>query len=138
MGKHEDGYLSFDVPRDWDDRTIVAYSAPKREDGTRAASVVVTHRKHQGSIDELVADCMRLTSRRLPGFLFRGRQDRVVGDRPAVALSFASATDERRLAIIPLRPDLAALVLMTARAKDAPSMAPLFDRILASVQLPEG
>ena len=41
MPRHHDALVSFDVPRDWDDRTIIAYRAPVEGEG-RAPNLVMT------------------------------------------------------------------------------------------------
>ncbi|HHH10481.1 MAG TPA: DUF1795 domain-containing protein [Sorangium sp.] len=133
MGKHQDGYVSFDVPRDWDERTVVTYAAPKRADGTSAARVVVTHRKHDGALAALVTNYLRVSATQLPGFVLRERQPITLAGRVAISASFASDGYERRLLAVPVRPDLAALIVLTAREQDAAAMAPLFERMLSSI-----
>lgn len=141
MPRHEDQLVSFDVPRDWVDRTVVAYAAPPKE-GTRAAANLVMTRDEIPEDEELedyVARQVANLGDHLKGFLLEARDDDVVSGRPAVVLTFGSSGADgplaQRLTIVALPGRRVLSFTMTAPVRDAAQVVALFDRIISSVAI---
>jgi hypothetical protein len=140
MPRHIDKRISFDVPRDWEDRTMVAYAAAENSDGARA-NLVVTHTtlpddhdlqsyaRHQ--LDEL-AD-------RLDGFVLRNSVNEELAGRPAIVHSFgcegSEVALEQKLIMTQLPERVVVSVTLTAPRSDAAQLRPLFDRILSTMKI---
>ena len=143
MPRHEEKDVSFDVPRHWDDRSIVAFAAPPQAGQSVAGNLVMT-RDTLGERETLgdYAD-RQLTelTRRLDGFELHRREEVTLGGAPAVALRFASRASsgplEQRLVVVAApRRGVLCFTATTGKA-DAEQNDPLFDRILGSVRFPE-
>jgi hypothetical protein len=144
MARHRDAFVSFDVPRDWHDQSIVVYAAP-RADGDGGGATVVVTRDHLADGDDLEAYADRqldVLARRLSGFVLRSAADTTVDGRPAITTAFTSDGPDgvvaQRLTVAALAGRGVVAVTMTAPAADAAQLAPLFDRMLASLRLEEG
>ena len=90
MARYESHDLSFDVPRDWVDRSVVAYAAPLPPGHAIAPNVVMT-RDQLGPGETLRAYADRQLvelARRLDGFNLASRDERTFGASPAVELQF--------------------------------------------------
>jgi hypothetical protein len=141
MPRYEDDALQFDLPRDWQDRTIVAYAAPLRPGQERTSNLVMT-REELGQTDTLASyvdrHVQQLTER-LEGFELIGRESRPLGQRPAVALRIRSGEEksklEQLLVMVELPRRVVASFTMTAPDEDAEQMLPLFERILGTVRV---
>jgi hypothetical protein len=140
MPRHVDPLLSFDVPRDWQDRTVVAYAAPGA-DGATAANLVMTRDELDEDEDfEGYADRqLAALAQRLKGFALEKRAKLEIGGRPAIGLSFVSRGANgmlvQRLTIVALPDRKIAAFTTTVPERDAEQLDPLFDHILASVRL---
>src|SRR4051794_20442482 len=92
MPRHAQGNLSFDVPRHWEDKTIVAFSAPARPSQSTSASFVMT-RDTLADSDTLASYAdhqLAELSRRVDGFeLVEKRESAIAGAR-AFSLRFTS------------------------------------------------
>ena len=89
MPRHHDPLVSFDVPRDWQSRTIIAYRAPREGDGP-APNVVVT-RDRLRDAEDLVGYAERQVEaleREIDGFVLRGSAEVAVDGHPAIAIAF--------------------------------------------------
>ena len=141
MPRYQDDTLQFDVPRDWQDRTIVAYAAPPRPEQERTANVVMT-REELGEGDTLASYVDRHVQQlgeRLEGFELVERQSRQLSERPAVTLHIRSGEEdamlEQQLALVELPRRVVASFTMTVPDEDAEQMLPLFERILSTVRV---
>ena len=138
MAQHQDDIIRFDVPRDWDNRTVVAYAAPKRKDGTSPANIVVRRQHHDGTLQQLVDQRVRALAARTHGFMLRGQRAMQLDGREGLSVSYCTEDAEKRMVVMPVSPGMAVIVTLSANTQDAPSMAPLFERILSSVALSAG
>jgi hypothetical protein len=144
MPRHDDPWVSFDVPRDWDNRTIIAYAAPASADGTSTANLVMT-RDCLRDDEDLVAYAERhldTLSGRMKGFSLLDSKDEQVGGRPALTVSFSSkGADEpliQRLTMVALADRAVVSFTLTAPESQLDQLAPLFERILSSVSFAHG
>ena len=142
MPRHEQRDVSFDVPRHWDDKTLVAFAAPARAGQNAAASLVMT-RDTLGDHDTLAGYADRQLAelaRRVDGFELIGRQEVTLGGLAGVAMRFAcdasSGPLEQRLVVVEGRRRSLFCFTATTPKADAAQNGPLFDRILASVRFP--
>jgi len=143
MARYESHDLSFDVPRDWVDRSVVAYAAPLPPGHAIAPNVVMT-RDQLGPGETLRAYADRQLvelARRLDGFKLGSRDERTFGASQAVELRFewqspSGPLDQRLLMIgVPGRAVLS--LTATTPEEDAGRMVTAFDRIFASIDLPQ-
>src|SRR5690242_16829968 len=92
MPRHQQGNVSFEVPRHWEDRTIVAFAAPSRPGQSTAASFVMTRDSLQDS-DTLASYADRQLaelSKRVDGFELVEKRETVAGGARAFSLRFTS------------------------------------------------
>lgn len=144
MPRHTQGNLSFDVPRHWEDKTIVAFAAPARPGQSTSASFVMT-RDSLGDADTLASYADRQLaelSQRVDGFeLIEKREAPVAGAR-AFSLRFTSKALAgpliQRLVVIEDRRRSVVCLTATAPRADAAQLEPLFDRMLAGVRFSQG
>lgn len=140
MPRHQQGNVTFEVPRHWDDKTIVAFSAPSRPGQSTAASFVMTRDTLQDA-DTLATYADRQLaelSKRVDGFeLIEKRELQVAGAR-AVSLRFTSKALagplSQRLVIVEDRRRAVVCFTATAPRADAAQMDPLFDRMITGVR----
>jgi hypothetical protein len=142
MSRHESRDVSFDVPRHWEDRTMVAFAAPPRQGQGTAPNFVMTRDVLAGD-DTLAGYADRQLaelSKRLTNFELVERRERTLGGVAAIELHFtwsASAGDiEQRLAMALGRRRTVFCFNATAAKADADQMNPLFERILSTVRFP--
>jgi hypothetical protein len=138
MPQHQDTLVSFDVPRDWEDRTIIAYRAPVQGDG-RAPNLVMT-RDRLADEEDFASYVERQVSelaKQLKGFRLLGSKDDQVGGRDAISLSFTTSSPDgvlvQRLTIVPIGRARIASFTLTAPESEIARVAALFERILTSV-----
>lgn len=143
MSRYENPDISFDYPRDWEDRSVIAFAAPAEPDKT-ATNVVVTRDKlAEGEEVKQYADRQIVQmSKSLDAFALIERRDFQKDGIGVVELRFAwrgsAGALVQRLVMIPLKDGrLINLTCTTSRA-DAQEFAPTFDRILASVRVTDG
>jgi hypothetical protein len=141
MPRYQDEIISFDVPRDWEDRTIVVFAAPSRPGLSRTSNVVMTReplRESEG-LGAYADRQLAQLSESLDGFELLGREERRVAERAAVTMRIhagpANARFEQHLTLLELPGRVIATLTMTVPVDDAPQMAPLYDRILSTVRL---
>lgn len=141
MPRHQQGNVSFEVPRHWEDRTIVAFSAPARPGQSTAASFVMT-RDALTPEDTLASYADRQLSelsRRVDGFELVERRDLQVAGARAVALRFTGKAMAgplvQRLVVVEDRRRGVVCFTATAPKADAAQLEPLFDRMIAGVRL---
>jgi len=137
MPRHEDATVSFDVPRLWDDRTIVAYRAPTDGDAV-APNVVVTREQLPPDADFVTFADNQVdeVARQLDGFVLHGTRELQVDGLPAVAVGFTSEDQgelvAQRMTMVQLPGSRVITITMTAAQADLAQVAPLFERILGS------
>jgi len=142
MSRYESKDVSFDVPRHWEDRTMVAFAAAPRPGQTTAPNVVMTRDALSG--EETLASYAdkQLTElgKRLEAFELVSRNERTLGGVPAIELHFTwkgqNGALEQRLAMALGRRRTVFCFNATAAKVDADQMNPLFDRILSTVRFP--
>jgi len=144
MPRHEDPLVSFDVPRQWDNKTIIAYSAPSVDGADATANLVMTRDRLRDDEDlRAYADRhLEQLAKRMPGFALVGSGDDPVDDRPAISASFSSDTRDggltQRLVMVLLPDRVVASFTLTSPRKDMGQLAPLFERILSTVKFAGG
>ena len=144
MPRFQDEQLQFDVPRDWVDRTIVAFAEPARPTAAPTSNVVMTRETladgvtRAAYVDQHLADL----EQRAEQLELLGRESRQVGGRPATILQLRSGSGparvEQRLVMVQLPGRMVATITMTMPEPDVAQMAPLFDRILTTVRIESG
>jgi hypothetical protein len=140
MPRYEHSDVSFDVPRDWEDRSIVAFAAPSKPGQTTAANVVMTrdslapHEDIRGYGDRQLVEL----AKRLENFHLHQRQEITLGGLPAVELRFAwkgqNGPLEQRLVFVAGRKPLVMSFTATMAKSEATRLNPVFDRIFASMK----
>lgn len=144
MPRHEQRDISFDVPRHWDDKTIVAYAAPAQPGQAVAANLVMTRDSlRDGETLAQYADRqLAEMAKRLDGFELAGREETTLGGSPAVVIRFTSRAVSgplaQRLVMIQGRRRGVYCLTATCAQADAAQNEPLFDRILGTLRFPAG
>lgn len=140
MTQHRDPLVRFDVPRDWEDRSIVAYRAPRTGDGL-APNLVVT-RDRMLPDDDLASYAerhLRNLAGELDGFRLENTADVTVDGHEGVLVGFTSRAGDHRLAqrmtLVALPDGQVVTVTMTAAQGELGQLAPLFERIQSSLRL---
>lgn len=142
MPRFEDETIKFDVPRDWQDRTIVAYAAPLRPDQETTANLVMTRQplRDDDTFESYVDRHLDQVAERMDAFEVLDSEERELGGRPAVSLRVytrsASGSFEQWLTLIELPERVVASFTMTAPEQDAEQLQPLFDHILSTIEVP--
>lgn len=139
--RYESKDVSFDVPRDWDEKTIVAFSAPLQPNSQVTSNVVLT-RDALGTSDTLAiySDKQLVElAKRLPGFDLSSRKDLTVSGQPAVELRFSwsgahGVIVEQRVMMIAQKKRLFNLTATAPRGEMA-KLEPIYDRIFNSLKL---
>src|SRR4051794_16408832 len=92
MPRHEQRDITFDVPRHWDDKTIVAYGAPAAPGQAVAANLVMTRDalREGESLGRYADRQLAEMAKRLDGFELGRRDDLTVGGAAAVSIRFAT------------------------------------------------
>jgi hypothetical protein len=140
MARHQDSRVSFDVPRDWEDRTVIAYAAPPQGDQRATSNVVVTRDRFPDDeeLESYVARQVESLEGRLKGFALNEMEETTVSERPAISLSFSSNGPngklEQRLTIVAMPDRAVTSFTMTAPASEAAQVGPLFDRMVSSIR----
>lgn len=142
MSRYESRDVIFDVPRHWDDRTLVAFAAPAKPGQATAPNMVMTRdtlgaeETIQSYADKQLAEL----SKRLEGFELDERKEMTLGGQPGVELRFSwvgsNGKLEQRLAMAQGRRRAVYCFNATMAKADADQMNPLFDRIMATIRFP--
>ena len=140
MPRHTDPLISFDVPRDWENRSIIAFAAPETDDGRGAANVVVTRdrlRDDQELIDYAERHLDELEAS-MEGFFLLNSIQEEVGGKTAFTMSFESDGPNgsliQRLTMVQLDGRVVVSFTLTAPAREVEQLSPLFDRMVASIE----
>ncbi|MFO0590535.1 MAG: DcrB-related protein [Polyangiaceae bacterium] len=143
MPRHQQGNVSFEVPRHWEDKTIVAFSAPARPGQSTSASFVMTRDSLTDS-DTLASYADRQLaelSQRVDGFELVDKKDTSVGGARAVQMRFTSKALAgpllQRLVVVEDKRRAVVCFTATAPKADAAQMEPLFDRMLSGIRFGE-
>ncbi len=136
--EHKD--ISFEIPRDWTDKSIVAYAAPPRPGQSTVANVVLTRDTLQaGETVRSYAD-RQLTelAKRLDSFALTERKESTIGAVPAIEVHFtwrgSSGPLVQRLVMLAKRKTVMSFTATASKA-EASALGPVFDRIFQSVKL---
>jgi hypothetical protein len=142
MSRYESRDVTFDVPRHWDDRTLVAFAAPAKPGQATAPNVVMTRdtlgpeETIQSYADKQLAEL----SKRLEGFELEERKEQTFGGQPGVELHFtwqgSAGKLEQRLAMAVGKRRTVFCFNATMAKADAEQMNPLFDRIMSTIKFP--
>jgi hypothetical protein len=142
MARHHDPLLSFDVPRDWVDRSEVRYEMPARTADEKSPGRAVLARDRLRADEDLRA----YVERRLAeiaaageGFVLRAVEPGAADQRPAVNMRYATVEDgvpcEHRALAVQLAEDVVATLTLSAARTELAQLEPLFDRMLSSVSV---
>jgi hypothetical protein len=142
MPRYEHADISFEVPRDWEDKCVGAFSAPTAPGQTVAPNVVCTRDKLNpgenlaGYVDRNLVELVQ----RLEKFSLQKRSDIMVGNLPAVELRFtwrgAKGLVDQRLVMIATGKRLVLSITSTAPRAAGVNMDPIMDRVLSTVKIP--
>jgi hypothetical protein len=142
MPRHEQPDVSFDVPRHWEDKTLVAYASPPKDGQATAANLVMTRDvlgERETLADYADRQLAELASR-LEGFELVRREETTLGGLPAIVLRFGSKAAAgpllQRLAVAEGRRRSVYCFTATTPKADAAQNDPLLDRILSTVRFP--
>jgi hypothetical protein len=139
MTQYEGKDLTFEVPDEWEDRSVVAYSAPTSRANPNAPNVVVTRDKLGNGEDAAKYANRQIgdLAKQLTGFRLLEQRDVVLGGVPAKELVFSWLGSRgrivQRLAMV-LQGSRVVNVTTTVPTADAAKMAPVFDRIMGSLR----
>ncbi|HZF51748.1 MAG TPA: DcrB-related protein [Polyangiaceae bacterium] len=142
MPRYEHPDVSFDVPRDWEDRSVAAFSAPLPPGKTTGPNVVLTRDKLEpGENLASYADRNLVElAQRLEKFSLVKRSDLTVSDLPAVELRFtwkgAGGLVDQRLVMCATGKRLVLNIASTAPRSAGVDMEATMNRILATVRIP--
>ena len=142
MSRFDSRDVVFDVPRHWEDKTLVAYAAPARPGQATAPNLVMT-RDMLGPSDTLDGYADRQLSelsKRLQDFELVARSERTLGGQPAQEIHFewlgqAGPLEQRMVIAMGRRRQIYCFTATAAKA-DAEQIEPLFERILSTVRFP--
>jgi hypothetical protein len=145
MARHRGPTLSFDYPRDWEDRTEVRYVAQTRRglegDVVPGRAALVTERL---ASDESLSGYVE---RRLaamasePGFVIREVREVRVEERPGLRVRYATVSDgaplEHHALFVGAKERHVATLTLSSPRSELAQNEPLFERMLASVRIGE-
>jgi hypothetical protein len=141
MARYQGADLSFDVPNDWDDKSIVAFSAPAKP-GTIVPNITLTRDKMKPE-ETLDAYCDRTIVdmvKNLAAFKLIGKEARKVGESPAVEIIFAwNGTSgkqvQQQMLIVSTGGKAVVGLNLTCDSNDAKKLQPIAERIFSSFNL---
>lgn len=141
MARYQDKDVRFDAPLDWEDRTIVSFSAPRRAEQPVTPNLVVTRDvldDPRVSLDAYAERQFVELARRLRELEFVDRKTTQVGGAPAIEFRFKQKSVlgllEQRM-IMFRKGDKQLTITTTVAASEAEQQDPLFDRIIATFDL---
>jgi len=142
MPRYEHADISFDVPRDWEDRSVAAFAAPPAPGQTTSPNVVCTRDKLQPG-ENLAAYADRNLvelAQRLEKFSLQKRSDITVSDLPAIELRFtwkgAKGLIDQRLIMCATGKRLVLSITSTSPRTAGVDMDAIMNRILSTVKIP--
>jgi hypothetical protein len=143
MPRYQNADLNFEVPSDWQDRTIVAFAAPAKPGRALAPNLVLT-RDPAGDKESVASYADRQLvefAKRLDDFDLQERRERTLGGLPAVEFEFTwnntlGVLQQRQVCVL-LGKRTVLNFTLSALQEDFPALEPAFNTILASVRFPE-
>jgi hypothetical protein len=141
MPRHTDPLCSFDVPRDWENKTIIAFSAPPAPGASDSIANLVVTRDRLRDDEDLVAYAERHLDdleRCMDGFALVGHKEEELDKRRALTISFTSRGSDgpltQRMTLVEVGDRVVASITCTLPERDLEQLAPLFERILSSLR----
>jgi hypothetical protein len=142
MPRYEHPDVSFEVPRDWEDRSVAAFSAPLPAGKKVGPNVVLTRDKLEpGENLASYADRNLVElAQRLEKFTLQKRSDVTVSDLPAIELRFTwkggTGLVDQRLVMCATGKRLVLSITSTVPRASGVDMEATMNRILASMKIP--
>jgi hypothetical protein len=142
MSRYESRDVTFDVPRHWEDRTLVAFAAPAKPGQATAPNMVMTRDTlgAEETIGSYADKQLTELSKRLEGFELDERKEDTFGGQPGVELRFtwqgSAGKLEQRLVMVAGRRRSVCCFNATMAKADAEQLNPLFDRIISTIKFP--
>lgn len=140
MARYEHDGVSFDVPRDWEDKCMAAFTAPIATGSKSAANVVMTRDtlKSGETLSSYTDKQLVDLAKQLTHFDLVGRTDTTLGGLPAVELRFSwkggvGFVEQRLVSLVTVNRKVLNFTATVPRAEVA-KLGPIFDRIFASVK----
>jgi hypothetical protein len=142
MQRYHHADVSFDVPADWQDRSVTVFVAPPEPGQKVEASVVVTREQVDGdeSVRRYADHQIVVLAKQLEDFCLLARIETTLGGRPAavVLYSWQSGQDVLRQRVVFVRGGQTMLTFTATAAQDQfLAVAPTFHAILESVRFPD-
>jgi hypothetical protein len=144
MPRFETSNVAFDVPRDWEDRSVTAFMAPmKPGQQGKVTNLVMTRDKLAPGEDlqRYVDRQFGEIKKHLDDFRLHQRVERPVGGLPGVELRFAWSGHggplEQRLLFVLGREQAVITFTATMPRGEGARQNPVFDRIFASITFPD-
>lgn len=144
MARYEHDGISMDVPRDWEDRSIAAFSMPVAPGARTTANIVMTRDTLKGkeTLASYADKQMVELAKKLDQFDLHERKETTLGGVPAVELRFGwkgvGGLVDQRLVMLATKDQKVLNFTATAPKGEADKLAPIFDRIFASVKVTAG
>jgi hypothetical protein len=138
MTRRAHGHLSVEVPDDWEDKSIVAFAAPRRPGKVVQPNIVVTRdRLPSGqNLQTYASRQLTVARKQLPHFTLKETRLANVGRQPAVVHRFTWDSDSGPLVqtqlIVAFDESIYSVTTSTPRGEDAKT-AEAFDRILSTL-----
>jgi hypothetical protein len=142
MPRYEHPDVSFEVPRDWDDRSVAAFAAPVPAGKKVGPTIVLTRDKLEpgenlaGYADRNLVEL----AQRLEKFTLQKRSDVTVSELPAIELRFTwkgmGGLVDQRLVMCATGKRLVLSITSTAPRAAGVDMEATMNRVLATVKIP--
>ena len=139
MPQHKHTNVSFETPDGWQDRSVVAYTCPKKSNKVHASNLVMTRDvlAPGETLRRFTARQISDLAKELPGFELLEQRERQIGGVVASECGFTSEGGGglivQRLVIVALEREIISFTATSPRS-EATQLAPVFERILASVE----
>jgi hypothetical protein len=142
MPRYEHTDISFEVPRDWEDKSVGAFSAPPAPGQTTSPNVVCTRDRLlpgenlAGYADRNLVEL----AQRLDKFSLQKRSDITVSELPAIEFRFtwrgAKGLVDQRLVMCATGKRLVLSITSTAPRGGGVDMDAIMNRVLSTVKIP--
>jgi hypothetical protein len=135
--------VRFEVPDDWQDRTVMVFAAPPAPGQKGSANVVLTRETADGDtpIGTHADQQLVVLIKSLEGFTLEARKEFSLAGRPAAEVRFRwNAGKEvlrQHVVFVRGRGNCLLTLSATARQEDFGHLAPVFQAVLGSVRFPE-
>ena len=134
--------LSFDVPDEWENKSIVAFAAPRQPGKVIQPNIVVTRDTLPAgqTLQTYATKQLATASKGLPRFALADTRGTTVGGMPAIAYSFTWEGDSGPLAqrqlMIACKEFVYSVTVSVHRGEQA-AFNPIFDKILSTIEFGE-